>query len=190
MFTTGFGKHEYFKCLFFYPGKNPLPVESIKFVTMKTNPSRHFCVHITILFSALFIGLTAIAQEKINFPYFEYSASKKAATETGIYKAVFDNETSIASAVAFSGRSVLPSLLINPLTDKNFFLIQVESVMNELASMIIVERSGKIVKYEELFLIAGVNNISTSSLENLPPGKYQVFIKKKGDIYSQSVNIK
>ena len=65
-----------------------------------------------------------------------------------------------------------------------------ESEVNEFASMIIIERSGKIVKYEEIFLIAGVNHISTSSLENLPPGKYQIFIKKKGDIYSSAVNFK
>ena len=133
---------------------------------MKTILFKHYCVYFTILFSVLFIGLATLAQGNNKNTSLASFANKETANETGFLRAVIDNETIISAPVAVSGQMDLPSLLIYPSTDKNYYSIKVKSGVNESAGLIIADKAGKIVKYEEVFMTKG-ENYFTGSLENL-----------------------
>ena len=68
----------------------------------------------------------------------------------------------------------------------NKIIINIESDVNELTKMLVIDNNGKIVKQREVSLFAGLNNFSVNEMDKLSPGSYQAIIKKKGEIYTST----
>ena len=78
------------------------------------------------------------------------------------------------------------SFPVYPDVSSNKIIINIESDVNELTKMMVIDNNGKIVKQREVSLFAGLNNFSVDNLDKLSAGSYQAIIKKKGDIYTST----